>query len=101
MKNILLIVLVGLLTGCLSNPPSAVSPARSTVSQYQQMRVGMSRDEVYQLLGKPQGILAQGVKDVYSEIWVAPPDNHGQKVRLTVLFWADGHAHQIEQDILK
>jgi hypothetical protein len=74
---------------------------RSTLSQYQQLRVGMSRDEVYQLLGKPQGIIAQGVKEVYSEIWVAPPDNGGRKVRLAVLFWADGHAHQVEQDILK
>jgi hypothetical protein len=69
--------------------------------QYQQIRVGMSRDEVYQLLGKPQGSMAQGVKDVMTEIWVAPPDSQGQKLRLAVVFWADGRVHQVDQDILK
>ena len=69
--------------------------------QFQQIHVGMSRDAVYQLLGKPQGIDIEGVKDAATEIWVAPPDSHGQKARLSVLFGADGNAHQVEQDILK
>jgi hypothetical protein len=79
----------------------SVQKLEGAALQYQQIRVGMSRDEVYQLLGKPQGSMVEGAKDVITEIWVAPPDSQGQKIRLTVLFWADGRAHQVEQDILK
>jgi hypothetical protein len=100
MKHIPLIILVGLMTGCHPNPPPTSAPAHITVSQYQQIHVGMSRDEVYQLLGKPQGSYIEGA-NVPIEIWVAPPDSHGQKVRLAILFWADGRAHSVDQDILK
>ena len=97
MKKLPLILLVGLLFGCASRS----SPTPTTAQDFQKVHAGMSRQEIYQLLGKPQGVLAQGVRDVYSEVWVAPPDSRGQKVRLSVLFWADGKAHGVDQDILK
>ena len=56
----------------------------------------MSRQEVYQILGEPQGIDVKGVKDVTTEMWVAPSDSHGYKVQLSIFFWADGHAHKVE-----
>jgi hypothetical protein len=97
MRFICIFILLALLSGCASNP----SPTQLTMPQFQQIHVGMSRDEVYQLLGKPPGIDVEGVKYAITEIWVAPPDSHGQKARLSVLFGADGNAHQVEQDILK
>src|ERR1700733_12409242 len=97
MRFICTFILLGLLSGCASS----LTPAHLTMQRYQQIHVGMSRDEVYQLLGKPQSVEAQGVRDVTTELWIASPDGHGQRVRLAVLFWADGRAHQIEQDILK
>ena len=96
MRFICTFILLALLSGCTSSP----SPAQLTMHQFQQIHDGMSRDKVYQLLGKSQGGMAQGVKDVMTEIWVAPPDSHGQKVRLAILFWADGRAHKVEQDFL-
>jgi hypothetical protein len=96
MRIISTFILLALLSGCASSQ----SPAHLTVQRFQQIHVGMSRDEVYQLLGKPQAGIAQGVKDVMTEIWVAAPDSHGQKVRLSLLFGSDGRAHQVEQDIL-
>jgi|ERR1022692_3413319 hypothetical protein len=96
MRFICTFILLALLSGCASSP----SPAQLTMHQFQQIHVGMSRDEIYQLLGKSQGGMAEGVKDVMTEIWVAPPDSHRQKVRLAILFWADGRAHKVEQDFL-
>jgi hypothetical protein len=65
--------------------------------QFQQIHVGMSRDEVYQLLGKPQGIDVKGVKDVTTEMWVTPSDIHGTRVQLSIFFGADGRAQKVEQ----
>ena len=79
----------------------SVQKLEGAALQYEQIHVGMSRDEVYQLLGKPQGSIVEGVKDAMTEIGVAPPDSRGQKIRLSVLFWADGRVHQVDQDILK
>jgi hypothetical protein len=97
MKNIPLIILVGLLTGCHSNLPSAAPPARSTLSQYQQIYVGMRRNEIYQLLGQPRGGYVEGA-NVPTEIWVDTPGNHGKANRLSVLFGADGRAMNVEID---
>jgi hypothetical protein len=96
MRFICTFILLALLSGCASSP----SPAQLAVQQFQKIHVGMSRAEVYQLLGKSQGGMLEGFKDVKTEIWVAPPDSHGQKVRLAILFWADGRAHKVEQDFL-
>jgi hypothetical protein len=58
----------------------------------------MTRDEVYHLLGKPQGGMYQGFKDVVTEVWVGPSDRYGVAKRLAVLFGSDGRAAQVEQD---
>ena len=95
MKNISLIILVGLLTGCQSNPQSVPPPARSKVTQYQQIHVGMSRDAIYQLLGQPRGGFVEGF-NVPTEIWV--DSNHGKANRLSVMFGADGLAMRVDTD---
>ena len=95
MKNISLIILVGLLTGCHPNPPPASPPVRSTVSKYQQIHIGMSTNEVYQLLGQPNGSIVEGF-NVPDEIWV--DSNHGKANRLSVMFGVDGRAMKVDTD---
>jgi len=87
-----LIFVICLLSGCASDSSSRSSlPAR-----YQGIHAGMSRDEVYKLLGKPHGGYCQGAKDVVTEVWV--DRLHGQANRLCVLFGSDGRARHVDQD---
>jgi len=96
MKSICLALLSAVLFGCASAPRSI-----PVVPAYREVHVGMSREEVYRLVGKPHGSLAQGVRDVYTEVWVGPTDSHGDASRLSVLFWADGKAHDVKTDTVK
>ena len=87
-----LIVAICVLVGCASD-----SSSRSGLAgRYQAIHVGMTRDEVYKLLGKPHGGYAQGGKDVVTEVWV--DRLHGQANRLCVLFGSDGRARGVDQD---
>ena len=93
MKSLYLALLSAVLFGCASAPRSV-----PVVLAYREVRVGMSRNEIYQLLGKSHGILAQGVRGVDTEVWVGPTDGRGTASRLSVTFWADGKAHDVQTD---
>jgi hypothetical protein len=87
-----LIVAICVFVGCASD-----SSSRSGLAgRYQAIHVGMTRDEVYKLLGKPHGGYAQGGKDVVTEVWI--DRLHGQANRLCVLFGSDGRARGVDQD---
>jgi hypothetical protein len=64
-------------------------------SSFQQIQVGMSRSEIYQLLGEPRGGFIEGA-NVPTEIWV--DTNHGKANRLSVMFGADGRAMNVDID---
>ena len=99
MKYLPIIVLVGLLTGCQSKQPAASPPLRSTVPLlYQQIHVGMSRNDIYKLLGQPRGGDVEGLKDVETEIWV--DRDYGEANRLAVTFGSDGRAMRVDIDTL-
>ena len=70
----------------------------SKLERFYQVRVGMSREEVYSLLAKSQGGFLQGFKDVKTEMWVDEPDGSGRANRVAVLFGSDGRAWNVEHD---
>lgn len=67
-----------------TNPVVAVS----------EIRIGMTRDEVYKVLGNPNGWVSQGVKESATEYWTDTPTK-GQL--LFVFFGADGRVHGINR----
>jgi hypothetical protein len=79
------------LVACASRP----QPVSHLADSWQQVRTGMSRDEVYELIGKSSGRIGQGFYNVFTEIWVRP-DGHGQRERLAILFGSDGRAAKVE-----
>lgn len=93
MKQFLLILVLGLLASCASHPATS-----SNLEKFYQVRVGMSRDQVYDLLGKSQSGFFQGAQDVKTELWVEPTDQGGRVNRLAILFGSDGLARSLEHD---
>ncbi len=74
MKNILFAALLVLLSAC-STPN--LSP-QATAATYEQVKSGMSRDQVYSLLGPPKSVRPKGdVAHCQIASWGIPHDSHG------------------------
>ena len=88
MKYIMLAVLgVSLLGFGCSTPNNPNSKA--TEAAYEQVKVGMSREQVYALLGPPQSVRPAGdVEHCKIAKWGAPHDSHGWGV-MKVTFTGD------------
>jgi outer membrane protein assembly factor BamE (lipoprotein component of BamABCDE complex) len=64
--------------------------------QYEQIHVGMSRDEVCKLLGKPHTWYSFNARGGDTEVWINRL--HGQANRLSVSFDLDGQANQVKHE---
>jgi hypothetical protein len=74
MKYIALAVCVGVLSGCSTPNPSP----KATAAAYEQVTCGMSRKQVYELLGQPQSVEPAGdIEHCRSATWGIPHDSHG------------------------
>ena|ERR1700677_203660 len=73
MKYIILALLV-IASGCSSPNPNP----NATAAAYEQVKVGMSRQQVYALLGQPRSVQPEGdVDHCRKAVWGNPHDSHG------------------------
>ena len=90
--HIILIMCAVGLTACSTPNPNP----KATTGAYDQLRCGMSREEVYALLGQPQSVKPEGdVAHCRTAKWTIPHNSHGWG-RWTITFDADavtGIAH--------
>lgn len=74
LKRIALAVCIIGLSGCGTPNPSP----KATAAAYEQVKSGMSRQEVYALLGPPRSVKPAGdVDHCQSATWGIPHDSHG------------------------
>ncbi|HYG33268.1 MAG TPA: outer membrane protein assembly factor BamE, partial [Clostridia bacterium] len=74
MKNIILVLLLTFLAGCSTPNPTS----HATAAAYDQVKVGMSREQVYALLGPPKKVRPAGdAEHCRVAIWGIPHDTHG------------------------
>jgi hypothetical protein len=73
MKSIVLAVLV-VASGCSTPNPNP----KATTAAYEQVKIGMSREQVYALLGQPKSVRPSGdIDHCRTAIWSIPHDSHG------------------------
>ncbi|HEX3797651.1 MAG TPA: outer membrane protein assembly factor BamE [Verrucomicrobiae bacterium] len=73
MKYIILLVLV-IASGCSTPNPSA----KATQAAYEQVKPGMSRQQVYALLGQPRSVRPEGdIDHCHTAVWGIPHGSHG------------------------
>ena len=74
MKYIALVILI-VASGC-STPNPNPSP-KATAAAYEQVKLGMSRQQVYALLGQPESVQPSGDFDhCRTATWGVPHDSH-------------------------
>ena len=74
MRYVVFVVLVAALNGCSTPNPN---PA-ATAAAYEQVKVGMTRQQVYALLGPPKSARPAGdLEHCQTATWSIPHDSHG------------------------
>src|SRR5690349_3865425 len=74
MRYAVLLLLAAVLSGCSTPNPHPTA----TGSAYDQVKVGMTRQQVYALLGPPRSVRPAGdVEHCQAAIWGIPHDSHG------------------------
>jgi hypothetical protein len=85
MKHLAFILCLVGVVGCSTPNPNA----QATQSAYEQVRCGMSRSEVYTLLGQPQSVVPAGdAAQCREATWSIPKDSQGHG-HWTVTFAGD------------
>ena|SRR5690242_4505372 len=85
MKNIILTLCVVGLAGCSTPNPNP----KATEAAYDKVKCGMSRDQVYSLLGHPESVEPEGdIMHCRTATWSIPHDTHGSG-HWTVMFTGD------------
>jgi SmpA / OmlA family len=75
MKNIVLALGFVLFVGCSTPNPNP----KANYAAYEQLKCGMSREQVYELLGQPQSVQPQGdIAHCREATWGIPHDAHGR-----------------------